>query len=158
MRICAPSTRRIALLSQPVPCAAASPPLAALRTAVPAQLRDVVGATHRPRALTGASARLQVRQMLGEGQVAEAQALCAEVTDTLIASLLEDKGAYKEYVAQWELQRKYAVSEAVDLSIGAAKKQVGVFFFLLFFFSVFVFFFVFFLLPRSEPVLSGQGW
>ena len=68
---------------------------------------------------------MQVRQMLGEGQVDEAQALCAEVTDTLLSSLLADKHAYKEYVAGWDLQRKYAVSEAVDMSVGAPKKEKG---------------------------------
>lgn len=55
--------------------------------------------------------------MLTKGQLEEAQAECNTVSEGHIATLLSDPEAWKEYVASWELTRKYAVSQAaIDVS------------------------------------------
>lgn len=55
--------------------------------------------------------------MLTKGQMEEAQAQCQSVSEGHIATLLTDPEAWKEYVASWELTRKYAVSQAaIDVS------------------------------------------
>lgn len=55
--------------------------------------------------------------MLTKGQLEEAQEECRTVTEGHIATLLTDTEVWKEYVAGWELTRKYAVSQAaIDVS------------------------------------------
>jgi hypothetical protein len=68
---------------------------------------------------------LQVRVLISEGKAAEAADLCSEVTETLLDEVLAGGDAYAAYVAGWELQRKYAVSEAaLDLGVAAPAKKV----------------------------------
>ncbi|NJR43211.1 MAG: hypothetical protein HC767_11715 [Akkermansiaceae bacterium] len=65
---------------------------------------------------------LQVRQLLTKGQLEEAQNECHTVTEGHITTLLGDPEAWKEYVAGWELTRKYAVSQAaIDVSGPSSK-------------------------------------
>jgi hypothetical protein len=60
--------------------------------------------------------------MLSKGQFEEAQAECQTVTEGHIATLLADPESWKEYVAGWELTRKYAVSQAaIDISDPSSK-------------------------------------
>lgn len=59
----------------------------------------------------------QVRELLKEGRIEEAGQECNAVTEEHVNKLLSDGDAYTEYVAGWELSRKYAVSQAaIDLS------------------------------------------
>ena len=68
---------------------------------------------------------LQVRELLKEGSVDQAVTECTEVTETLLDDLLNNGAAYREYVDGWELQRKYAVSEAaLDVDLSAPAKKV----------------------------------
>ena len=65
---------------------------------------------------------VQVRSMLTKGELEQAQAECQAVTEDHIAKLLSDPEAWKEYVAGWELTRKYAVSQAaIDVSGPSSK-------------------------------------
>lgn len=60
---------------------------------------------------------IQVRELLKEGRIEDAAEECNAVTESHIGKLLSDGDAYKEYIAGWELSRKYAVSQAsIDLS------------------------------------------
>lgn len=59
----------------------------------------------------------KVRELLKEGRIEEAAQECNAVTEDHIGKLLSAGDAYSEYVAGWELSRKYAVSQAsIDLS------------------------------------------
>lgn len=59
----------------------------------------------------------KVRELLKEGRIEEAAHECNAVTEDHIGKLLSAGDAYTEYVAGWELSRKYAVSQAsIDLS------------------------------------------
>ena len=60
---------------------------------------------------------VQVRTMLTKGELDKAETECQTVTEGHIATLLSDPAAWKEYVAGWDLTRKYAVSQAaIDIS------------------------------------------
>lgn len=59
----------------------------------------------------------KVRELLKEGRIEEAAQECNAVTEDHVSKLLNSEKAYCEYVAGWELSRKYAVSQAsIDLN------------------------------------------
>lgn len=65
----------------------------------------------------------RVRGLLGEGKFEEAQAECDRENDEMISQLVADAKLWQEYVSLWEMQRKYAVSQAdIELDTGAPVK------------------------------------
>ena len=63
--------------------------------------------------------------MIASGEAEQAVGVCREVTETLLEHLLASPAAWREYVGDWELQRKHAVSEAaLDLDSGAPERKV----------------------------------